>query len=92
MSTVLALARELPYPPNAGDRVVTYGFLRALERRGHDVHVLAYERPDDGPAADALASFCGSVARVPAPDSPLPAGVTGVRRSRPVRPPPGRAP
>ncbi len=72
MSRVLALARELPYPPNAGDRVVTYGFLRALARRGHEVHVLAYGRNGDAAAAEALRSFCETVARVPGTDSPLP--------------------
>lgn len=73
MSGVLALARELPYPPNAGDRIVTYGFLRALADRGHDVHVLAYERGDDAGPAAALGSFCESVALAPRSASSLPA-------------------
>lgn len=72
MSRVLLLARELPYPPNAGDRVVTYGFLRALAERGHDVHVLAYRREGDGPDAAALGEHCSSVERVAAPDRRLP--------------------
>lgn len=72
MSTVLVLARELPYPPNAGDRIVTYGFLRALTERGHDVHILAYERGNDAGPAAALRSFCASVELVPRASSPLP--------------------
>lgn len=72
MSSVLFLTRELPYPPNAGDRIVTYGFINALARRGHEVHVLGYERPDDDAAADALESVCASVGRVPPSKSPLP--------------------
>ncbi|MFC7157378.1 glycosyltransferase family 4 protein [Halomarina halobia] len=72
MSRVLLLARELPHPPNAGDRIVTYGFVRALAARGHDVHVLAYRRDDDEPSASALREYCASVRRVPSADSPLP--------------------
>ena len=75
MSGVLFLVRELPYPPNAGDRVVTYGFIRALASCGHEVHVLGYERPDDDPAAAELQSDCASVDRVPATGSPLPSSL-----------------
>lgn len=72
MSSVLFLTRELPHPPNAGDRIVTDGFVRVLSGRGHAVHVLGYERPDDDAAADALRSVCASVGRVPPAESPLP--------------------
>ena len=81
MSRVLFLARELPHPPNAGDRVVTYGFLRALERRGHEIHVLGYGRSDDDPAADALRSFCASVDRVPSSKSGLPPALRKAART-----------
>lgn len=80
MSRVLALTRELPYPPNAGDRIVTYGFLRALRERHHEVHVLSYGRSGDDPAAAALDSFCASVSRLPRAESSLPAPLRkGVR-------------
>lgn len=72
MSTVLVLARELPFPPNAGDRIVTYGFLCGLAARGHEVHLLAYGRAGDGPAAERLQETCASVVRVPRPESSLP--------------------
>lgn len=75
MSGVLFLARELPYPPNAGDRVVTYGFVRSLADRGHEVHVLGYERPDDDTATAKLRSDCASVNRVRSTGSPLPASI-----------------
>ena len=71
MSRILLLARELPYPPNAGDRVVTYGVLRALAERGHDVHVLAYERDGDYAHAGALAKLTTSVERVVSADARL---------------------
>ncbi|WP_254546547.1 glycosyltransferase family 4 protein [Halomarina pelagica] len=72
MSRVLLLARELPHPPNAGDRIVTHGFVRALAARGHDVHVLAYRRDGDESDAAALREPCASVRRIPSADSPLP--------------------
>ena len=71
MSRVLFLAREVPYPPNAGDRIVTHGFVRALSARGHEVHVLAYARGDDGAAAS-VRDRCASVVRVDGTSSPLP--------------------
>lgn len=71
MSRVLVLARELPYPPNAGDRIVTYGFLSALARRGHDVHLLAYAREDEADDVTALREVCTSVERVAPPEPPL---------------------
>ena len=80
MSRVLLLARELPYPPNAGDRVVTYGILRALAERGHEVHVLAYQREDDLAHAGALAELTTSVQRVAAPERRLPTSVRKVSR------------
>lgn len=75
MSGVLVVARELPYPPNAGDRIVTHGFLRALRELGHDVHVLAYRRPDDEAAARSLQTLCTSVRTVPQTESRLPTPV-----------------
>ncbi|QLG60428.1 glycosyltransferase [Halorarum salinum] len=73
MSRVLLFARELPHPPNAGDRIVTFGFVRALAERGHEVHVLAYSREGDDGDAAALREECASVRRVPRPDRGLPA-------------------
>lgn len=81
MSRVLAVARELPHPPNAGDRIVTGGFLRALAGRGHEVHLLAYGRDDDDPAADALRSVCASVVRVPPAKSSLPSPLRKAMRA-----------
>ncbi|RBI62206.1 hypothetical protein DMJ13_10005 [halophilic archaeon] len=60
--SVLVVTRDLPYPPNAGDRVVTHGFLRALSVRGHAVHLLAYGGDDERDRARALGDTCASVA------------------------------
>lgn len=81
MSRVLFLAREVPYPPNAGDRIVTHGFVRALAERGHEVHVLAYARPDDAEAVEGLREDCASVVRVEGADSPLPPTVRKAARA-----------
>lgn len=80
MSRVLLLTRELPHPPNAGDRIVTYGFVRALVERGHEVHVLSYARPGDDDAAAALREECATLHRVPGPDRRLPTPVRKAAR------------
>lgn len=80
MNRVLLLARELPYPPNAGDRIVTHGFVRALVDRGHEVHVLAYARPGDDEAAAALREDCTTLRRVPGPDRRFPTPVRKAAR------------
>lgn len=78
MSSVLVLARETPHPPNAGDRIVTRGFVRGLAERGHAVHVLAYGDETDRDRAEALTgagesdAVCESVRLVPREKSRLP--------------------
>jgi len=79
VATVLVLAREVPYPPNAGDRVVTHGFVRGLARRGHAVHVLALGRESDRERAAALAEVAASVRLVPRAKSRLPARLRKLR-------------
>lgn len=70
MASVLVVTREPPYPPNAGDRIVTFGFVRALVERGHDVHLLTYDR--DGSCPAALRSVCESVTVVSQLETRLP--------------------
>ncbi len=72
MSTVLFLTRELPYPPDAGDRIVTYGYVRGLAERGHEVHVLTHRSSESPADVAALREHCASVVRVPSEDSRLP--------------------
>ncbi|MFC4449630.1 glycosyltransferase family 4 protein [Halorussus aquaticus] len=72
MATVLVLARETPYPPNAGDRVVTHGFVRGLAERGHAVHVVAYGDESDRGRAESLADHAASVRLVARAKSDLP--------------------
>ena len=42
---ILMLAQVLPYPPDSGPKVKTYGSVRALAA-AHDVTVLAFSRSD----------------------------------------------
>ena len=72
MATVLILAREVPHPPDAGDRIVTHGFVRGLAERGHEVHAVAYGREPDRERAEALAETAASVRLVPRRKSDLP--------------------
>lgn len=46
MARLLILTRDIPYPPNAGDRIVTHGFMR-VAAQGHDLHMLAYGDASD---------------------------------------------
>lgn len=79
VATVLVLAREVPHPPTAGDRVVTHGFVRGLAERGHAVHVLALGRESDRERARALAAVAESVRLVPRTKSRLPAPLRKLR-------------
>jgi glycosyltransferase involved in cell wall biosynthesis len=56
---ILVLAQILPYPPDSGPKVKTYGSVRALAA-AHDVTVLAFSRADsDDEHARQLAAQCG---------------------------------
>src|SRR3954470_6146484 len=55
---ILMLAQVLPYPPDSGPKVKTYGSVRALAAV-HDVTVLAFSRSDaDNLSARQLAAQC----------------------------------
>jgi glycosyltransferase involved in cell wall biosynthesis len=81
MSTVLFLTRELPYPPNAGDRIVTYGYLRGLAERGHEVHVLTHRSSESLAAVASLREHCESIVRVPGNSSRLPPAMRKATRA-----------
>ncbi|MFC4550707.1 glycosyltransferase, partial [Halorussus sp. GCM10023401] len=79
-ATVLVLSREVPHPPDAGDRIVTHGFVRGLAERGHAVHALTYgETEDDRERARTLAETAESVRLTPREKSPLPARLRKLR-------------
>lgn len=61
---VLILAQVLPYPPDSGPKVKTYGSVRALAAV-HDVTVLAFSRSDaDEAHARELAARCGCAVHI----------------------------
>lgn len=56
---ILLLAQVLPYPPDSGPKIKTYGTVQALAAT-HDLTVVAFARsPDDGERAKQLAAACG---------------------------------
>lgn len=59
---LLFLAHRIPYPPNKGDKIRSFHQLRALNERGHEIHLLAFadDARDLGYQVD-LAKYCASV-------------------------------
>ena len=61
MQPLLYLAHRLPYPPNKGDKVRSYHFLRHLAAR-YRVHLGAFiDDPADWEHVDAVRALCASV-------------------------------
>lgn len=58
---LLFLAHRIPYPPNKGDKIRAYHWLRALAARGHEVHLLAFaDEPSDLQYQVELTQLCAS--------------------------------
>lgn len=56
---ILLLAQVLPYPPDSGPKIKTFGTVQALAAV-HDLTVVAFSRsPDDDKRAQQLAAECG---------------------------------
>ena len=61
MEPLLFLAHRLPYPPNKGDKVRSYHFLRHLAAR-HRIFLGAFvDDPDDWRHVDALRELCADL-------------------------------
>lgn len=59
---LLFLAHRIPYPPNKGDKIRSYHELRALAKRGHEIHLLAFaDEVGDLDYQVDLARLCASV-------------------------------
>jgi sugar transferase (PEP-CTERM/EpsH1 system associated) len=59
---LLFLAHRIPYPPNKGDKIRAYHWLRALAARGHEIHLLAFaDDPRDLQYQVELARLCAEV-------------------------------
>jgi len=61
MEPLLFLAHRLPYPPNKGDKVRSYHFLRHLARRYRVFLGTFIDDPDDWRHVDAVRSLCADV-------------------------------
>ncbi|MDA1191511.1 MAG: TIGR03087 family PEP-CTERM/XrtA system glycosyltransferase [Candidatus Poribacteria bacterium] len=65
MKDLLFLNLRFPYPPNRGDRIRTYHFLRGLADR-YRIHLVTfYERPEELIGVSALQEYCATVHHVP---------------------------
>ncbi|MBN1311092.1 MAG: glycosyltransferase [Anaerolineae bacterium] len=66
---VLFLLPHLPYPPHAGGTLRSYGMIKGLAERGHEIGLLTFAEPgqqdiDQTP----LAALCNPAISVPAPE------------------------
>src|ERR1700674_5156915 len=69
---ILFLTGQVPYPPQAGGALRTYGLLDGLRRAGHTLDLLTFV--ESGQSADvnaqppsALTDLCGQIIAMPAP-------------------------
>lgn len=61
MAEILYLCHRIPYPPNKGDKIRSYNWLRALARR-HTVHLGAFvDDPEDWAHRGTLKSWCDRI-------------------------------
>jgi glycosyltransferase involved in cell wall biosynthesis len=62
---ILLLTQVVPYPPDSGPKIKTFGVLRYLARQ-HEIHLVSFVRSEqEAAAAEALRVFCASVTLVP---------------------------
>lgn len=62
---ILFLTQIIPYPPDAGPRVKTWHVLRYLAKRGHDVVLASFVRPDEEKHVAKVKEVCAAVHTVP---------------------------
>ena len=61
MANVLYLTHRIPFPPDKGDKIATYNFLRHLTRH-HRVYLGSFvDSPEDWAHADKLRALCADV-------------------------------
>ena len=64
---ILFLAHRIPYPPDKGDKIRSYRWLKALAAR-HPVHLGCFlDDPQDRRHLGRVAEFCASMRAVPLP-------------------------
>ena len=85
MSNILFLSQRIPYPPNKGEKIRAFHFLKHLARH-HQVYLGCFvDDPEDLAHVDALESLCAEIHAVPLTKA---AGLTralwGLSRNRPI--------
>jgi glycosyltransferase involved in cell wall biosynthesis len=65
---ILFLTGQVPYPPQAGGALRTYGLLDGLHRAGHTLDLLTFCEPGQAePSTTPLANLCQQIHAVPTP-------------------------
>jgi len=62
---ILFLTQIVPYPPDAGPKVKTYHVLRYLAKKGHNVTLATFVRPEEQEHITALKKVCSEVYTIP---------------------------
>lgn len=64
---LLILTASLPYPPQQGGALRTYGILHGLHDAGHEITLLSFHDGDMLPEDTPLAQYCRRIVTVPSP-------------------------
>lgn len=65
MASIVFLAHRMPYPPDKGDKITTFNYLKHLARE-HEVHVGAFvDDKEDEERSGELSAYCASLRLVP---------------------------
>ncbi len=68
MMKVLFVTASLPYPPQQGGALRTYGLLHGLHQAGHELTLLSFSNtPDVNTSGTPLATFCKHIETLPTP-------------------------
>lgn len=65
---ILLLTGQLPYPPQAGGALRTFGLIDGLHKAGHTIDLITFtERDQPDPAGTPLTELCDQIVTVPTP-------------------------
>lgn len=64
---ILILTASLPYPPQQGGALRSYGILHGLYQVGHNLTLLSFDEEDVQPEDTPLAQYCQQIKTVPPP-------------------------
>lgn len=64
---ILLLTPDLPYPPESGVALRSFGILRGLREAGHEIALLSFASPEPPAQSNPLNELCATVQVVPLP-------------------------